>query len=61
MTDNTARSLLTTDEVAKQLAVPESFVRRLVRERRIQFVKVGKYVRFESTALELFVECARRP
>lgn len=43
--------LMTTAEVAAHLAVPESFVRRLVRERRIEFVKVGGYVRFESTAL----------
>ena len=60
MTHNKAHPLLTIDGVAKQLAVPESFVRRLVRERRIEFLKVGRYVRFEPTAVHLLVESARR-
>lgn len=60
MTNIIEESLMTTAEVAAHLAVPESFVRRLVRERRIEFVKVGRYVRFESNALQLFVERGRR-
>jgi len=60
MTNNTARPLLTIDEVAEQLAVSEAFVRRLVRARRIEIVKIGKFVRFESETVRAFVESVRR-
>jgi excisionase family DNA binding protein len=38
--------LWTMTETAQWLSVPERMVRRLVAERRIPFVKVGRYVRF---------------
>jgi len=60
MTNDTTHPLLTIDEVAKQLAVSEAYVRRLVRERRIEIVKIGKFVRFESSTVRTFVESARR-
>ena len=40
------RGLWTAAETAQWLTVPERMVRRLVAERRIPFVKVGRYVRF---------------
>lgn len=40
MTNIIEDSLMTTAEAAVHLAVPESFVRRLIQERRIEFVKI---------------------
>jgi excisionase family DNA binding protein len=39
-------------ETAEWLNVPERMVRRLVAERRIPFVKVGRYVRFRPEDVE---------
>ncbi|MGB9113254.1 MAG: helix-turn-helix domain-containing protein [Acidimicrobiales bacterium] len=50
--------------VAKLLGVSERYVRRLVAERRIDFVKVGHYVRFEPHVVREWVEdrrCRARP
>ena len=44
--DTTGRGLWTSAETAQWLTVPERMVRRLVAERRIPYVKVGRYVRF---------------
>jgi excisionase family DNA binding protein len=37
------------------------FVRRLVRERRIPYVKVGHYVRFDPRDLDAFLDAGRVP
>lgn len=47
--------LLTVDEVAARLRTTPRFVRRLVAERRIAFVKVGRLVRFESAAVAAYI------
>jgi len=47
--------------VAKLLGVTERFVRRLVAERRIEFVKVGHYVRFDPEVVRDWVENRRYP
>ncbi len=44
--------LMTSDEVAKLLKTTPRFVRRLVQERRIEHVKVGRCVRFTRQAVE---------
>ena len=44
--------LLDIDTAAKRLAVPERFMRRLVAERRIPYLKVGKYIRFDPADLD---------
>ena len=44
--------LLISDEVAKLLKTTPRFVRRLVQERRIEHVKVGRCVRFTRQAVE---------
>ncbi|MEJ8634795.1 excisionase family DNA-binding protein [Streptomyces sp. MS2.AVA.5] len=51
MTDH----LLTVDEVAKRLGTTARFPRRLIAERRIVFVKVGRHVRIPERALVEFV------
>ena len=48
--------LLTADEVAERLRTTARFVRRLVAERRIEYVKVGRLVRFEPRALAEYIE-----
>ncbi len=51
--------LLDTDEVAKVLRVRPRHVRRLVAERRIPFVKVGKFVRFDPGELDVWLDQQR--
>ena len=48
--------LLTGDEVASILRATPRFVRRLVAERRIEYVKVGRLVRFEPRAVADYIE-----
>jgi excisionase family DNA binding protein len=45
-------ALLDISQAAERLSVSQSFVRRLVLERRVPYFKVGKYIRFESTDLD---------
>ncbi|MEU8251267.1 helix-turn-helix domain-containing protein [Nonomuraea sp. NPDC048916] len=47
--------LLNVDEAADALQTSTRFVRRLISERRIEFVKVGRHVRIRETALVAFV------
>jgi excisionase family DNA binding protein len=48
--------LLTVAEVAKILRTSERFPRRLIAERRIEFVRVGRHVRIRESALAAFVQ-----
>ncbi|ARP71287.1 DNA-binding protein [Streptomyces pluripotens] len=47
--------LLTVDQVAERLGTGARFPRRLIEERRITFVKVGRHVRIPETAVEAYV------
>jgi excisionase family DNA binding protein len=47
--------LLTLSEVAAILGTSERFPRRLIAERRIEFVKVGRHVRIRVSALDDFI------
>jgi excisionase family DNA binding protein len=51
--------LLGVDEVAGWLGVEVVYVRRLVSERRIPFVKLGKYVRFDPDEVAGWVDGLR--
>ena len=53
--------LLTLDEVASRMGVPFRMVRRLTSDRRIAFVKVGKYVRIPASAVEEFIAAGYIP
>lgn len=48
--------LLSLEEVADLLATSTRHVRRLVYERRIPYVKVGRWVRFDRSALAEWLE-----
>jgi len=47
--------LLTVTEVAEALGTSERFPRRLIEERRISFVRVGRHVRIPESALRDFI------
>jgi excisionase family DNA binding protein len=47
--------LLTVAQVAELLATTERFPRRLIAERRIRFVRVGRHVRVPESAVRDFI------
>lgn len=47
--------------VAERLGVTVRFVRRLVAEHRIPYIKLGGPVRFDRADVERFIDDARRP
>jgi excisionase family DNA binding protein len=51
--------LLTVEAAAELLSTSTRFVRRLIAERRIEFVKIGRHVRISETALVQFIEAGR--
>lgn len=54
------RPLLDVAGAADYLTTSEHFVRRLVRERRVTYVKVGRFVRFDPDDLDRFIEAGRQ-
>jgi excisionase family DNA binding protein len=58
--DRMARDpLLTVAQAGEYLGTGERFVRRLITERRIPYVKLGKYVRLQRSVLDAFVDAGR--
>jgi excisionase family DNA binding protein len=59
MMSRTARQefeqLLTVGQVAELLGTSERFPRRLIAERRITFVRIGRHVRIPESALREFI------
>ena len=51
--------LLTVDEAADRLGTSVRFVRRLIAERRIAYVKVGRHVRLDPSDVEAFIAAGR--
>ena len=47
------------DRLAEHLGVSARFVRRLVEERRVPYLKVGKFVRFDPVEVEEWLEQRR--
>ena len=47
--------LLTVAEAAEILRTTERFPRRLISERRIRFVRIGRHVRIPESALQEFI------
>lgn len=56
---NETRSLVDVAEAAAYLTTSEHFIRRLVRERRVPFYKVGRMVRFDLNDLDAFILTGR--
>jgi excisionase family DNA binding protein len=51
--------LLTLAEAAERLGTSVRFIRRLVTERRIAFIKVGRHVRIAENDLNAFIAGGR--
>jgi excisionase family DNA binding protein len=52
-------ALLTVEAAADRLSTSPRFIRRLIAERRIEFVKVGRHVRISEQALAAFIDAGR--
>jgi excisionase family DNA binding protein len=52
-------TLLTVEQAADRLGTSERFVRRLIAERRITYVKLGRHVRIAEPDLINFVATSR--
>jgi excisionase family DNA binding protein len=50
-TTETVPHLLTIDQLAEQLGITVRHVRRLIAERRVPYLKVGKLVRFDPAEI----------
>lgn len=48
--------MLTVEQVADWLGVARGFVYRLVHERRIRFVRVGRHVRIPESVVRAYIE-----
>ena len=53
--------LLTPSQAGDYLRTGERFIRRLIAERRIDYVKLGKHVRVQRSALDGFIQAGRVP
>ncbi|MFI1419306.1 excisionase family DNA-binding protein [Streptomyces sp. NPDC020731] len=51
-----ADRLLTVAEAGEALGTGERFIRRLIAERRIRYVKLGRPVRIPASALDEYVQ-----
>lgn len=48
--------LLSVPEAAERLGTGDRFIRRLITERRVAFVKVGRHVRIAESVLDAYIE-----
>ena len=51
----TTGELLTVDQAAQRLGTTVRFPRRLIAERRITFVRIGRHVRIPATAIDQMI------
>jgi len=58
-TPSNADRLLTVEAAAERMSTSVRFVRRLVAERRIAFVKLGRHVRLTEADVAAFIESGR--
>jgi excisionase family DNA binding protein len=54
-----ADQLLTVEAAAERMSTSVRFIRRLIAERRIEFVKVGRHVRISESVLAAFIASGR--
>jgi excisionase family DNA binding protein len=54
-----ADQLLTVEAAAERMSTSVRFVRRLIAERRIAFVKLGRHVRIAESDIAAFIEAGR--
>ena len=58
---SSSNPLLTVAQAGEYLGTGERFIRQLITERRIAYVKIGKYVRLERATLDALVDSGRVP
>jgi excisionase family DNA binding protein len=58
-TTGTLPKLLTIDELAERLDVSTRHVRRLVAEKRVPYLKVGKFIRFDPAEISAWLDRSR--
>lgn len=51
--------LLTMDQLAERLGVTHRHVRRLVAERRVPFLRVGRFIRFDAAEIAAWLNSSR--
>lgn len=59
LVDPASPSLLSIEQLADWLGVTDRFIRRLVAERRIPFLKIGKFIRFDPAEIEPWLDSQR--
>jgi excisionase family DNA binding protein len=52
-------TLLTVDQAAERLSTKPRFIRRLIAERRIPYVKLGSHVRIDDRDVDAFISAGR--
>ena len=57
--DSKLDTLLSVEQAAERLGTSARFVRRLVFERRIAYVKLGRHVRIAACDLDAFIRAGR--
>lgn len=58
---STLPNLLDIDQLATHLGTSHRHIRRLVAERRVPYVKVGRLVRFDPAEITRWIEARRVP
>ena len=53
--------LMTMDQLAERLGVTQRHVRRLVEERRVPFLRVGRFIRFDPAEIADWLDRSRVP
>ncbi len=53
--------LMTMDQLAERLGVTRRHVRRLADERRVPFLRVGRFIRFDPTEIADWLNRSRVP
>lgn len=53
--------LIDVTALATRLGVTPRFVRRLIAERRVPFLKIGKFIRFDPLEIDGWVDVCRVP
>ena len=51
--------LMTVAQAGDYLGTGERFIRRLIAQRRITYVKLGKYVRLQRSTLDAYIAAGR--
>ena len=57
----TIEKLYTKSEAAAQLNVPVRFVERCVSQRRVRFIRVGRYIRIPESAIAELLTAGESP